>query len=127
MQTPQTHTLHGSCRCGTVTFEADVDLSRGPSKSTSRGCWWSVVVKPEHFRPLAGDSLRDPVRSCCSRCGVIPYRKIEAAEWNDGAYYAVNVAALEDLDPCSLIAVTVRICEGRNLNCGVSMRTRMAS
>lgn len=71
-------------------------------------------MKPDKFRSLAGDSLRDAKRGFCPSCGIVPYSKVEAADWNDGEYYSVNVAALDDLDPRDLIAAPVRICDGRN-------------
>ena len=40
-----------------------------------------------------------------------------AAEWNDGAYVSVSVAALDDLDPAELVAAPVQYCDGRANNC----------
>ena len=109
----ETRTHHGSCFCGAVEFQADIDLSRGPARTDCAGPralrWWSVVVKPDAFHSISGESV-----GCCPRCSGLAYRKVEAAGWNDGAYYAVNVAALDDLDPGGLIASTVRICDGRS-------------
>lgn len=113
-----TKTMHGSCKCGAVKFEADVDLSQGTSKCNCTSCWkrrwWSVKVKPEGFRSLAGEDKLEPSAGFCRGCGVTPYSQVEAAEWNDGAYVSVNVAVLDDLDPRELMAAPIQLCDGRN-------------
>jgi hypothetical protein len=113
-----TKTFHGSCQCGAVKFEADVDLAQGTTKCNCTSCWksrwWATKVKLEGFRGLAGDDQLDEKRGFCRKCGVIPYRRVEAAEWNDGAYVSVNVAALDDLDPAALLEAPVQYCNGRD-------------
>jgi hypothetical protein len=123
-----TKTYRGSCHCGRVKFEADLDLTAGTSKCNCTGCWkrrlWSVRARTEAFRALTGqEELREsrPMSSggpggFCVHCGVMPYRWIDAAEWNDGAYVSVNVAALDDLDPAELLAAPVTLCDGRANN-----------
>ena len=113
-----TKTFHGSCKCGAVKFEADIDISQGTTKCNCTSCWkrrwWSVRAKPEAFRSLSGASSLDEKAGFCRTCGVTPYGRVEAAEWNDGAYFSVNVAALDDLDPRELMAAPVQLCDGRN-------------
>lgn len=113
-----TKTFHGSCKCGTVHFEADIDWSRGTTKCNCTSCWkrrwWSVKVKPEQFRPLSGDDALSQKGGFCRNCGVTPYAEVEAAAWNDGAYVALNVATLDDLDPRELMAAPIQLCDGRN-------------
>ena len=114
-----TKTMHGSCKCGAVKFEADVDLSKGTTKCNCTSCWkrrwWSLAVKPEGFRSLHGeDQLTEA--GFCTKCGIVPYARVPAAEWNDGAYVSINVAVLDDLDPRELMAAPIRLCDGRNDN-----------
>jgi hypothetical protein len=113
-----TRTFHGSCQCGAVKFEADLDLAHPTTKCNCTSCWknrwWSARVKLEGFRPISGDDHRDKKRGFCPTCGVTPYRRVEAAEWNDGAYVSVNVAALDDLEPSALLAAPVQYCNGRD-------------
>jgi hypothetical protein len=113
-----TRTFHGSCLCGAVKFEADVNLAEGTTKCNCTSCWksrwWTARAKPEGFRALSGADQMDPKRGFCRGCGVTAYRKVEAAEWNDGAYYSVNVSALDDLEPSVLLEAPVRYCNGRD-------------
>jgi hypothetical protein len=118
-------TYTGSCHCGRVKFEADIDLSGGTTKCNCTSCWkkrwWSVAVKPERFRSVQGESELSGYRpgqpkghrGFCRHCGVIPYGWVDAAEWNDGEYVSINVAALDDLDPAVLLAAPVKYCDGR--------------
>ncbi len=112
-------TYRGSCHCGRVKFEADIDLSQGTGKCNCTFCWkhrwWSVRAKPEGFRSLAGEKERSE-GGFCRQCGVLPYRFAEKADWNDGAFYSVSVAALDDLDPAELVAAPVRYMDGRHDN-----------
>jgi hypothetical protein len=52
-------TYSGSCHCGAVRFEADLDISSGTGKCNCSICTkmhlWSVKAKPEAFRLTAGD------------------------------------------------------------------------
>lgn len=45
-------------------------------------------------------------------CGVSPYLRISAQEWNDGASVSVNVACLDDLEPAELLAAPVQYFDG---------------
>jgi hypothetical protein len=114
-----TKTMHGSCKCGAVKFEADVDLSKGTTKCNCTSCWkrrwWSLRVTPEGFRSLSGEDQLGPA-GFCTTCGIVPYAQVAKAEWNDGAYVSINVAALDDLDPRELMAAPIQLCDGRNDN-----------
>src|SRR4051794_40553894 len=51
-------TYSGSCHCGAVRFEADIDVSQGTFKCNCPSCTkarsWLVVAAPDHFRLIAG-------------------------------------------------------------------------
>lgn len=121
-------TYHGSCSCGRVKFEADLDLSEGTAKCNCTRCWkrrsWTIRAKEADFRPISGDSELSnyaddgrPVHGgFCTGCGLIPYGYVGKAEWNPEAYISVNVAALDDLDPAELVAAPLQYQDGLHDN-----------
>lgn len=115
----------GSCHCKRVQFEIQADLEgEGTMRCNCTSCakrrWWSVKVKPEHFTSLGGEQEMVNWREggiatgggFCKHCGIVPYAAVAAAEWNDGAYYSVNVAALDGLDPATLDKVKIIYLDG---------------
>src|SRR5690242_12020951 len=80
MMEAKTHS--GSCHCGAVRFEADVDLTKGGSRCNCSICQkisqFGTIVKPDALRLLAGEEQlgeyrwghRISTRYFCKRCGV---------------------------------------------------------
>ncbi|WP_323845426.1 GFA family protein [Microbulbifer magnicolonia] len=120
-------TYEGSCHCGAVRFEADLDLSAGTRKCNCSFCsklrFWAALVPPQDFRLLQGEEfLRDyrfgykvQHHFFCKRCGVSPFGR-GFVEARGGDYIAINVAALDDLEPQALIEAPVSYLDGRNDN-----------
>lgn len=119
--TPGVHTQRGSCRCGAVRFEIDVDLSAGTTRCNCTWCtkngWWGVIVKPDAFRLLQGAELCPPrppdlwaVRHRCPTCGVIPYGEGDLPQIG-GAFVSINIRCL---DGVKLDGVPVRYLDGLN-------------
>ncbi len=122
-----TATYHGSCHCKAVTFEVDLDLAAGTGKCNCTYCaknrWWNAKVKPDAFRALSGEDQLScnqpagrPFTSFCIHCGVVPFVRIAAAEWNDGECVAIGLTCLDDVDPAVLAQAPVTYFDGLHDN-----------
>jgi hypothetical protein len=120
-------TYCGSCHCGAVRFEADIDLSEGTFKCNCLSCTkarsWLAVVKPEAFRLLAGESSLSDYQYgkkslhhlFCKQCGISSF------EWGvdknlGGKFYAVKVTCLDNATVDELISAPVTYLDGRRDN-----------
>lgn len=118
-------TYQGSCHCGQLKFEADIDLSRGTSKCNCSFCrktrWWGVHIKPEQFRLLTeSETLKDyqfgsfvAHHVFCQNCGVRAFERGEL-EFLGGKYIAINLGCLDNLSPEDLAAAPIMYLDGLN-------------
>lgn len=119
-------TYQGSCHCGAVRFEADIDLARGTIKCNCTVCtkmrFWAAQVPSTAFR-LHGSqetlrvyryATRRDAHYFCGQCGIHTFSTGESAAL--GAFHAVVLACLDDASPEELAAAPVRYLDGRNDN-----------
>ena len=116
-------TYHGSCHCGAVRFEAELDLAGETSKCNCSICtkarFWKSVVPAAAVRVLEGeDALTDYQFGSdnihhlfCSRCGVKPFGR--GRHEAIGEFVAVNVACLDDASDRELAEAPVVFQNGR--------------
>lgn len=122
-------TYTGSCHCGAVRFEADLDLDEGSNRCNCSYCakvraWFTFAKGPERFRLLDGTGVSeyrwtppgDPephlTFSFCRTCGVRTYARGNL-ESLGGTFHAISVPAL-DLSPEQVAAIPVRYINGRD-------------
>ncbi|HEU0035285.1 MAG TPA: GFA family protein [Kofleriaceae bacterium] len=116
-------TYRGSCHCGAVRYEADIDLAAGSSRCNCSYCAkarnWSTMIKPDALRKLAGhDQLtvyqfgtKQGHHAFCRHCGVRPYSWGNVPEIG-GEFVSINLATLDDVDPAALAAIPIKYCDG---------------
>ncbi len=120
-------TYQGSCHCGAIHFEVDIDLSEGTGRCNCSMCsktrGWSAQVKPDAFRLLKGEAELSDYQfgsnSChhhfCKNCGIRPFGRGYVEEIG-GAYVSVSVMALEGLSDAELAELPVQYMDGRGNN-----------
>ena len=111
-------TYAGSCHCGAVRFEADIDLSQGTAKCNCSICFksraWMAFIPANAFRLLSGEqSLREYQfakkrihHMFCSHCGVRPFARGSDGQGNE--FWAIRVNCLDNVDPQELIDAPVK-------------------
>jgi len=116
-------TYHGSCHCGAVKYEVDLDLASGTGKCNCSICWktrnWSCSTKPELFRLLQGEANLTSYQfnsnsiqhMFCKTCGVKCFGRGDIPEVG-GKFVSIQVATLDDLSTDELLAAPVRFYDG---------------
>ena len=105
-------TYSGSCHCGAVRFQADIDLAQPTYRCNCSVCrrnrFWPAIVAPERFRLLAGEDALTEYRFntqkiqhlFCESCGIESFAR---GEMPDGTQMvAINARCLAGVEPTEL-------------------------
>jgi len=119
-------TYQGSCHCGAVRYEADIDLEEGTGRCNCSVCakrrFWGTTVRPEQFRLLDGEqdlgdyqfNTNSVHHRFCRTCGT-PTFGHGFIEEVGGAFYSVSLATL-DAAEADLAEAPVKFMDGANNN-----------
>jgi hypothetical protein len=124
-------TYQGSCHCGAIRFACDLDLAAGTIRCNCSFCrkarFWMAFVKESELRLLQGadaatDYQHTPAGKSapflhlefCARCGVRPFTRGGELARFGGAFFAVNVACLDDATDEELAQAPIHFADGRH-------------
>ena len=122
-------TYTGSCHCGAIRFEADLDLTEGSNRCNCSYCakvraWFAFAKGETQFRLIDGSGVSeyrwtppgDPephlTFTFCQTCGVRTFARGELESFG-GIFHAIHVPTL-DLTPEQFARIPVRYINGRD-------------
>ena len=117
-------TYQGSCHCGAVGFEAELDLAQSTYRCNCSICrrtrFWAAVARPDGFRLFAGEAEMTPYlfntrknqHYFCRHCGVRAFGV--GTETPIGKMYGINLGCLENVTEEELSAVPITYVDGRH-------------
>ncbi|PMR68585.1 aldehyde-activating protein [Halomonas heilongjiangensis] len=117
-------TYEGSCHCGAVRFEADLDLAQDSFRCNCSICrrsrFWPAVAREDGFRLTAGQEMlteylfntKKNQHFFCKVCGIRPF-----GVGNDtqiGKMYGINIGCLEGVTEEELSRIPIVYVDGIN-------------
>lgn len=117
-------TYKGSCHCGAVRFEAELDLSQSSYRCNCSICrrnrFWPAVARESGFRLISGAEMlteylfntRKNQHFFCKVCGVRPFGI--GNETPLGKMYGVNIGCLAGVSEKVLSQVPITYTDGLN-------------
>jgi hypothetical protein len=119
---PMLKTYRGSCHCGAVRFEADLDLDQPTYRCNRSICrrthFWPVVARDGGVRVQSGEPELTPYlfnrrtnqHGFCRHCGARPY----GTDTPIGRMYGVNLGCLEGVSEEELSRLSISCADGLN-------------
>lgn len=119
-------TYQGSCHCGAVRFEADLDLEQSTYRCNCSICrrnrFWPAVAREDGFRLLAGEgaltqylfNTKKNQHYFCKHCGVRPFGI--GTETPIGKMYGVNLGCLDGISEEALSRLPITYVDGLHDN-----------
>jgi hypothetical protein len=115
---------HGSCHCGAVRYEAELDIAHGTNRCNCSICWkaraWFVIVGGNDFKLLTSpdemgeyrwipEGRHEPFLTYrfCRNCGIRIYATGDQ-ESLGGRFYALHVPTLDDVEKDELAAAPLK-------------------
>lgn len=117
-------TYQGSCHCGAVRFEAELDLEQSTYRCNCSICrrtrFWPAVAREDGFRLVAGEveltryqfNAKKNHHYFCRHCGVRAFGI--GTETPIGKMYGVNLGCLTGVSEEELSRLTVTYVDGLN-------------
>ena len=117
-------TYQGSCHCGAIRFEADLDAHQSTIRCNYSFCrkirCWAVQVEPACFRLMAGQSALSEYQFgskierhfFCKHCGARPFGRGNSPRL--GPFYGVSINCLDNLAPDDLANMPITYVDGAN-------------
>lgn len=125
-------TYSGSCHCGAVRYECDLDVAAGTRRCNCSFClktrFWKAFAMAGEFRLLQGEAMLSDYQAAasewpqghvhhyfCRQCGVRGFSKgyLEMEPFN-GWFHAVNIATLDGMGDEEMAAIPVQYENGRH-------------
>lgn len=123
-------TYKGSCHCGSIRFEAEIDLGKGTLKCNCSSCTkarsWLAFASPDRFRLVAGAEFQAEYQwtpagrtgpsfqfHFCRICGIRTPARGDL-EVMGGPFHAIQVSLLDDVDPDELARAPIQYVDGRH-------------
>ena len=115
-------TYEGSCHCGAVRSEVQLDLTQSSYRCNCSICrrnrFWPAVAKPEGFRLMAGREMlteylfntKKNQHFFCKKCGVRPFGV--GNETPMGKMYGLNIGCLEGVTEEELSKIPITYVDG---------------
>jgi hypothetical protein len=115
-------TYSGGCHCGTVRYEAEVDLSEGTVKCNCSICRksraWLAAIEPRAFRLMSGAEALTEYQFggkrihhlFCKHCGVKSFGRVKTPDGNE--FVAICISCLDDVSDADLAALPVVYVDG---------------